>query len=92
MTLVIETNLSIVSGEIHDFQSRTIKVTSWNDYISEFVDNKSVTRTAYIGSMFGTTIPQRSTIENLIHNDHTLKCDIYSYSGLHTRKLSYLVD
>ncbi|WP_211750092.1 hypothetical protein [Paenibacillus sp. Marseille-Q4541] len=91
MTLVIETNLSMVDGDIHDFQSRTIKVASWNDYIKEFIDNKSVTRTAHIGSMFGTTIPQGATIENLVHNDHTLKCDVYSYSGVHTRKLSYLV-
>ncbi|MGM1044803.1 MAG: hypothetical protein ACQEXX_01515 [Bacillota bacterium] len=91
MALVIETNLSMVDGQIHDFQSRAIKVTSWLDYIEEFTNNKSVTRTAHIGTMFGTTIPQGATIKNLVHNDSTLKCDIYSYSGVHIKKLSYLV-
>ncbi|MEJ3719214.1 hypothetical protein WGM54_14430 [Paenibacillus polymyxa] len=92
MAIVIETNLSMVNGQIFDFQSRTIEVTSWLNYINEFTDNKSISRTAYIGSMHGATIPQSSTIKNLVHNGYTLKCDIYTYSGIHTQKLSYLVE
>ncbi|KZE65078.1 hypothetical protein AV545_03920 [Paenibacillus jamilae] len=89
---VIETNVSMVDDQIQDFQSRVIDVSSWVDYQNEFIENKSVTRTSSIGNMFGVTIPQNATIENLHYNDNTLKCDIYSYSGLHTKKISYLIE
>lgn len=88
---VIETNLSMVDGQIHDFQSRVIDVHSWEDFKNEFIDNVSVTRKASVGSMFGTTIPQSATIKNLECSEHSLKCDIYSYSGVHTKKICYLI-
>ncbi|MDR6779450.1 hypothetical protein J2W98_003730 [Paenibacillus peoriae] len=91
MVKVIETNLSIVDGQIHDFQSRVIEVSNWGDFENEFIENVSVTRKACVGSMFGTTIPQGATIENLECKDNTLKCDIYSYSDVHTKKICYLI-
>jgi hypothetical protein len=88
---VIETNLSMVDGHIHDFQSRVIEVSSWENFKNEFIDNVSVTRKACVGSMFGTTIPQNAIIENLEYRDNTLQCDIFSYSGVHTKKICYLI-
>ncbi|WP_440110157.1 hypothetical protein [Paenibacillus sp. QZ-Y1] len=91
MVKVIETNLSMVDGQIYDFQSRVIEVSSWEDFKNEFIENVSVTRNACMGSMFGTTIPQGATIENLEYRDNILQCDIYSYSDVHTKKICYLI-
>ncbi|MBD8839393.1 hypothetical protein IFU39_16395 [Paenibacillus sp. CFBP 13594] len=91
MVKVIETNLSMVDDQIHDFQSRVIEVSSWEDFRNEFLENVSVTRKASVGSMFGITIPHGAVIENLEYSDNTLKCDIYSYSDVHTKKICYLI-
>ncbi|GAB6989496.1 hypothetical protein [Paenibacillus pini] len=91
MVKVIKTNLSMVDNHIHDFQSRVIEVSSWEDFKNEFINNVSVPRKACIGGMFGTTIPQSASIENIVYRDNILKCDIYSYSGEHTKKICYLV-
>ena len=92
MVKVIETNLSIDGNDnIKDHQSRVIEVKSWEDYIAEIKNCKTVTRVSYIGIMYGCTIPRSATIENLISDEIHLLCDVYNYMKSKTKKLAYLI-
>lgn len=91
MVKIIETNLSMDGDKICDLQSRVIEVESWDDFIDEFIVAESVVRECIIGNLYGVTIPRSATIEGLIYDERTLRCDIYNYHGAKTTKLAYLV-
>jgi hypothetical protein len=89
MVRVIETNLSMMSWdgeEIADHQSRVIEVDSWQDFINEIKDGKSVDR---IGTLWGLTLPRACKIENLKYDDFHLSCDVYT--DIKQKKLAYLI-
>lgn len=97
MAKIIETNISYEAKPfstqfIHDFQSRVIEVESWDIYIDEHIDTKSITRDCIIGNLYGASIPRVATIDDLEHNENTLKCEIYDYRGLRTTRLAYLIN
>jgi len=92
MIKVIETNLSIDDdNNIKDHQSRIIEIESWENYIDEIKETKTVVRKAYVGSMDGTTIPKEAKIENFTHDDFHLSCDVYNYLGCKSKKLVYVI-
>jgi hypothetical protein len=92
MIKVIETNLYLDHEDnIKDHQSRVIEVESWDDFINEVKEAKCITRSAYLGSMYGVTIPRSAKVENLIYDDFHLACDVYNYAGQKTKKLCYKV-
>jgi len=92
MIKVIETNLSIdEENTIKDHQSRVIEVESWKEYIEEIKDAKSVSRSCFIGSLHGNTIPQEVRTENLVHDDNHLSYDIINRFGIKSKKLSFKV-
>jgi hypothetical protein len=90
---VIETNLSLDdSGEIVDFQSRIIEVKSWNEYVNEIGNAESLFRISYVGNMLGNSLPKSARVENFSSNEKSLTCDVYSFSGVRTKKLAYLAE
>jgi hypothetical protein len=92
MTLVIETNISLDDkGNFADHQSRVIEVDSWDELVKEVTDKQLVIRKAYLGYMYGLTIPKDCTIDNLIIIDYKLSCDITTYNGHKSKKLLYMV-
>jgi len=91
MVKIIETNLLIQNGEIIDHQSRVIEVESWEDFINEIKNSKTIIRNSCLGNSPGCIIPKQSRIENLIYDDIRLSCDIYNYEGVKTKKLAYLI-
>lgn len=92
MIKVIETNLSLdYEDNIKDHQSRVIEVESWDDFINEVKEAKCITRSAYLGGMYGTTIPRSAKVENLTYDDSHLMCDVYNYAGQKTKKLAYRI-
>lgn len=63
MVKVIETNLSIGNNnEILDHQSRIIEVDTWDEFVNEIKEGKSVDR---IGTLWGLTLPRQGKVENL---------------------------
>lgn len=92
MALVIETNISLDNdNNFIDHQSRVVEVDSWDDLVKEVIDQKSIIRKAYLGSMYGVIVPRSCTIENLVVVDYHLSCNITTYNGFKTKKLLYLV-
>ncbi|MEL3959506.1 hypothetical protein NST17_20350 [Caldifermentibacillus hisashii] len=92
MVKVIETNLSLqVNNDIIDHQSRVIEVDSWESYVNEIKECKTVTRNSIIGNLHGTTLPRESRVDNLQYDDFHLQCDVYNYAGMRTKKLVYLI-
>jgi hypothetical protein len=92
MALIIETNISLdENNNFVDHQSRVVEVDSWDELVQEVIDKKPVIRKAYLGSMYGVTIPKGCTIENLVVKDYHLSCDITTYNELKSKKLLYLV-
>ena len=92
MILVIETNLSLDKEDnIKDYQSRVIEIESWDDFINEVKEAKCIIRSAYLGGMYGNTIPRSAKVENLIYDDFHLTCDVYNYAGQKTKKLAYII-
>lgn len=76
MVEIIETKLLMKGTVVTDHQSRVIKVKSWEDYIEEFITNKSVDRISILGNLCGLTIPINAIIENLVFDEKHLSCDI----------------
>lgn len=95
MIKIIETNLSIYKHDedhtIKDHQSRVIEVDSWDEYVQEIKDAKTVVRNPVIGNLCGATIPHDSRIENLTYDEIHLDCDIITRFGHFTKKLAYKV-
>jgi len=92
MIKVIETNLSIDNNDnIADHQSRVIEIESWDSFIEEIKECKTVIRNSILGCMSGCTIPRESKVENLKYDDRTLSCDVYNYIGMKTKKLVYRI-
>lgn len=92
MIKIIETNLSLdACNEIKDHQARVIEVESWEDYINEIKENKSIIRNSYLGNLHGTTISSQSIVVNLTYDNKHLDCDIINRFGFIIRKLAYLV-
>ena len=92
MIRVIETNLSLdYENNIMDHQSRVIVVYSWEDYINEIKDAKSIPRTDCVGRLHGRTIPKLSKVKNVVSDDFHLSCDVYNCDGLKSKKLCYKV-
>jgi hypothetical protein len=91
---VIETNLSLNPNYdydiILDHQSRVIEVDSWEDYINEIKEAKTVIREAYIGKMEGTTLPQEAKIKDLKYDYFHLSCYVY-HSNFKTKKFVYKI-
>lgn len=93
MVRVIETNLSVNDDDkIIDHQSRVIEVETWESYIDEILEAKTVIRQSLYGNLHGNTIPRGAKIRNMVYDDFHLRCDIYSATGMKTKKLAYLVD
>lgn len=91
MVKIIETNLSMADDLIKDHQSRVIEVESWETFVNEIKEKKTITRNSCLGSLYGCTIPRESKVENLIYDEFHLSCDVYNYRGNKTKKLVYLV-
>lgn len=95
MRKVIETNLSIMDWDgdhIADHQSRVIEVSSWQDYIVEIKEAKTVNRQSIIGNLHGNTIPKECKVENLKYDEKHLSCDIIYGNGFKSKKLAYLAE
>ncbi|MEI2465116.1 hypothetical protein [Niallia taxi] len=93
MVKIIETNLSIMDwdGEvIADHQSRVIEVSSWQDFIVEIKEAKTVERPSVIGSMHGNSVPRECRVDNLQYDEKHLSCDIIYGNGVKSKKLAYL--
>lgn len=89
MFRVIETNLSINDvDEIIDHQARIIEVNSWEEFVAEIKEGKTVTRN---GTMYGVSVPKQSRIANFKADDFHLSYDIYNYIGKKTKRFAYLV-
>ena len=92
MIKVIETNLSLdYDDNIIDHQSRVIQVESWEDFINEIKESKTVIRNSILGCLSGCTIPKQSKVVNLKYDDKQLSCDIYNWIGRKTKKLVYKI-
>jgi len=92
MIKVIETNLSIDNkNTIRDHQSRVIEVYSWEEYVEEIKNCKSINRSSVLGSLHGVTIPIESKIENLTYDDFHSLCDVINRFGISSKKLAYKV-
>jgi len=92
MIKVIETNLSIdEENTIKDHQSRVIEVDSWEEYIQEIKDAKSVSRNSVLGSLHGNTIPSSAVVEITSLDDFHLDCDIVNRYGILSKKLAYMI-
>ena len=90
MIKVIETNLSIDNNDnIADHQSRVIEVESWEEFINEIKECKTVSRKSICGCLDGCSIPRKSKIVNLKYDDIHLSCNFYNYIGVKTKKLVY---
>jgi len=90
MIKVIETNLSIDNNDnIADHQSRVIEVESWEKFINEIKEGKTVSRMSICGCLDGCTIPRESKVVNIKYDDIHLSCDVYNYFGVKTKKLIY---
>ena len=92
MIKVIETNLSVDNeNTIKDHQSRVIEVESWEDYIQEIKEAKSVSRNSVLGSLHGNTIPNNAVVEIISLDDFHLDCDIVNRFGILSKKLVYRI-
>lgn len=92
MLKIIETNLSIdLNNDIIDHQSRIIEVVSWNEYINEYLEEKTVLRVTFIGNLNGATIPKNSKVLNLVYDGVHVSCDIVR-EGVRTKKLAYKIN
>jgi hypothetical protein len=92
MIKIIETNISLnENDEIMDHQARVVEVESWQEFIEEAKNHKSISRVSLIGVCHGLSFPLSGKIENLKYNDHTLSCNITLWNGLKTKKLVYKV-
>jgi len=92
MIKVIETNLSVDNeNTIKDHQSRVIEVESWEDYIQEIKDAKSVSRNSVLGNLHGNTIPSSAVVEIISLDDFHLDCDIVNRFGILSKKLAYMI-
>lgn len=92
MVKIIETNLSLDNeNNIRDFQSRVIEAESWDSFIDEIKNGKTVLRNSILGSMSGCTLPRQSKIEELIYDDRHLSCNVINYAEQKTKKLAYLI-
>jgi len=88
MIKVIETNLSIDNNDnIADHQSRVIE--SWEEFINEIKEGKTVSRKSIYGCLDGCTIPRESKVVNLKYDNIHLSCDVYNYIGMKSKKLVY---
>jgi hypothetical protein len=89
MVKIIETNLSIGNNnEIFDHQSRVIEVESWDDFVNEIKEGKSIDRK---GTLWGLTLPRQCRVENLKFDEKHLSCDVNRNNNLISRKLAYLI-
>jgi hypothetical protein len=89
MVKVIETNLSFWDkDEISDYQSRIIEVESWEDFVNEIKEGKSVDRK---GTLWGLTLPRICKIENFKYDEKHLSCDVITSDDFKRKKLAYLV-
>jgi hypothetical protein len=90
MIKVIETNLSLNSDDIiQDFQSRVIEVESWESFINEIEQAKTISRISVMGCLEGASIPREAKVENLIYDDFHLSCDVITRIGFKSKKLAY---
>lgn len=85
MKTVIETNLSFNSdGELVDFQSRSIEVDNWDNYVNEIKNEKSI----HLPKRLNNGIKMKDFKADYFH----LSCDlIYSNSERKIKKLAYLM-
>lgn len=91
-TFVIETNISLNNFEHEeDFQSRIIKVESWDKFKEEIKTGNYINRKAYIGGMYGCSIPKHSKTEILQEDEFHMMAIVTNYCGIKTKKLMYLV-
>jgi hypothetical protein len=89
---VIETNCYFdKSGNQIEFQSRIIKVTSWDEYVSEIREGKFVVRVGLFGGLHGSSLPRNAEISNFWNDDFHLGCKVISVLGNETHKLAYLI-
>lgn len=87
MIKVIETNLSMNGDYIEDHHSRVIEVESWDEFVNEIKEGKTVMRYAVLGGMYGNTIPRSATVSDLKYDKNHLSCIVYNYARQKTMKL-----
>jgi ABC-type proline/glycine betaine transport system substrate-binding protein len=89
---VIETIMWMETGY---FQSRVIQVDSWDDYVKEIKDGNHVSRDAFLGNLYGYTVPfyKKDTQLEIIMYDpkELIAFEFTTFDGKLIRKMSYLV-
>jgi len=89
---IIETNITYSeSGEQNDFQSRVIEMESWESFVSEIKEGKSINRTSAIGNLVGLTLPREVKSINLTHDHFHMTLTFTNPVGNTMRKLAYLI-
>jgi hypothetical protein len=90
MIKVIETNLMLNSiNNIEDHQSRVIEVESWESYVAEIKEGKSVYRKSIFGCLDGCSLPEKAQVENLMYDEYHLDCTVIDRHGFISKKLAY---
>jgi hypothetical protein len=100
MAKIIETNVSLADdGKIDGVQSRLIEVESWESYVDEIKDGKSIMRTSLIGNLTGYSLPKNVVVEQLKYDKNTLSFYFYNplgyfNSSLRSKmvRLAYLIE
>jgi hypothetical protein len=92
---VIETNILLNPNYDNDImldhQSRMIEVESWDDFVNEIKEAKTVMRQSCIGYM-GATIPKEAKVSNLVYDDTHLSCYVVSKLGNKSKKLAFKIN
>lgn len=88
---IIETNISMKDGQVHDHQSRVIEADSWDEYIKiyEEYDGFGDDEFRAVSGIVGNSIPKDVEILNLKYDEKHLACDFKYKDGRNEKKLAY---
>lgn len=75
---IIKTNLSISNGKIVDHQSYVEEEKDWNSFIEK------------VESGFLFSKSYKVKVENIVHDDFHLSCDVFNSIGAFTKHLAYI--
>ena len=92
MIKVIETNLSVNPDNIiMDHQSRVIEVESWESYINEIKEGRSISRLDRYGSVNGCSFPIGCILDNLKFDEFHLSYNAMRNGQLWGKSLAYKI-
>lgn len=92
MIKVIETNLSMNPNNIIiDHQSRVVQVDSWESYINEIKEERSVSRLDRYGSIHGCSFPIGCKLDSLKYDEFHLTYNAVKNGGLWSKELAYRI-